>query len=120
MRPTIARQARKAVRIVAGLCLMLAGAVMLVTPGQGLLCILLGFGLLRKEVPWIHRLWLALRARLPARWVAWGDRRKERALAAWQRTRARRARRLRPPPASHAGPSCSPAAPPGAEVRRAP
>jgi len=89
VRQVIVRFLRKLVRIGVGLALLVAGAVMLITPGQGLLCILLGFLLLRKEVPWVDRRWRAIRRRLPPRWVAWGDQRKARLLALWQRSRWR-------------------------------
>jgi uncharacterized protein (TIGR02611 family) len=43
-------------RIVAGFTLLLAGVVMLVTPGPGWVVILLGLGLLAAEFVWARRL----------------------------------------------------------------
>jgi uncharacterized protein (TIGR02611 family) len=43
-------------RVVAGFTLLLAGAVMLVTPGPGWLIIFLGLGLLGAEFVWARRL----------------------------------------------------------------
>lgn len=47
---------RRAFRIVAGFTLLLAGVVMLVTPGPGWVAILLGLGLLAAEFVWARRL----------------------------------------------------------------
>jgi uncharacterized protein (TIGR02611 family) len=49
-------QVRRIFRIVAGFTLLLAGAVMLVTPGPGWLVIFLGLGLLAAEFVWAKRL----------------------------------------------------------------
>src|ERR1700720_948316 len=49
-------QVRRIFRIVAGFTLLLAGVVMLVTPGPGWLVILLGLGLLAAEFVWARRL----------------------------------------------------------------
>jgi uncharacterized protein (TIGR02611 family) len=43
-------------RIVAGFTLLVAGVVMIVTPGPGWLVILLGLGLLAAEFVWARRL----------------------------------------------------------------
>ncbi len=49
-------QVRRAFRIIAGFTLLLAGVVMLVTPGPGWLVIFLGLGLLAAEFVWARRL----------------------------------------------------------------
>jgi uncharacterized protein (TIGR02611 family) len=49
-------QVRRAFRIVAGFTLLLAGVVMIVTPGPGWLVIFLGLGLLAAEFAWARRL----------------------------------------------------------------
>ena len=49
-------QVRRVFLIVAGFTLLLAGVVMLVTPGPGMLVILLGLGLLAAEFVWARRL----------------------------------------------------------------
>jgi len=49
-------QVRRIFRIVAGFTLLLAGIVMIVTPGPGWLVILLGLGLLAAEFVWARRL----------------------------------------------------------------
>jgi len=49
-------QVRRIFRIVSGFTLLLAGAVMLVTPGPGWLVIFLGLGLLAAEFVWARRL----------------------------------------------------------------
>jgi uncharacterized protein (TIGR02611 family) len=49
-------QVRRAFRIVAGFTLLLAGVVMIVTPGPGWLVIFLGLGLLAAEFVWARRL----------------------------------------------------------------
>jgi uncharacterized protein (TIGR02611 family) len=49
-------QVRRIFRIVAGFTLLLAGVVMLVTPGPGWVVILLGLGLLAAEFVWARRL----------------------------------------------------------------
>ncbi len=49
-------QVRRIFRVVAGFTLLLAGGVMLVTPGPGWLVILLGLGLLAAEFVWARRL----------------------------------------------------------------
>ena len=49
-------QVRRGLRIVVGFTLLLAGIVMIVTPGPGWLVILLGLGLLAAEFVWARRL----------------------------------------------------------------
>jgi tellurite resistance protein TerC len=49
-------QVRRVFLIIAGFTLLLAGAVMLVTPGPGMLVIFLGLGLLAAEFVWARRL----------------------------------------------------------------
>ena len=49
-------QVRRVFLIIAGFTLLLAGAVMLVTPGPGVVVILLGLGLLAAEFVWAQRL----------------------------------------------------------------
>ncbi|HMD39102.1 MAG TPA: PGPGW domain-containing protein [Candidatus Acidoferrum sp.] len=49
-------QVRRLSRIVGGFTLLLAGIVMIVTPGPGWLVILLGLGLLAAEFVWARRL----------------------------------------------------------------
>ena len=49
-------QVRRIFLIIAGFTLLLVGIVMLVTPGPGLLVILLGLGLLAAEFVWARRL----------------------------------------------------------------
>jgi tellurite resistance protein TerC len=49
-------QVRRIFRTVAGFTLLLAGIVMIVTPGPGWLVILLGLGLLAAEFVWARRL----------------------------------------------------------------
>lgn len=49
-------QVRRVFLILAGFTLLLAGVIMLVTPGPGMLTILLGLGLLAVEFVWARRL----------------------------------------------------------------
>jgi len=49
-------QVRRVFRIIVGFTLLLAGVVMIVTPGPGWLVILLGLGLLAAEFVWARRL----------------------------------------------------------------
>ncbi len=49
-------QVRRVFLVIAGFTLLLAGGVMLVTPGPGLLVIFLGLGLLAAEFVWARRL----------------------------------------------------------------
>jgi uncharacterized protein (TIGR02611 family) len=49
-------QVRRVFLIIAGFTLLLAGVIMLVTPGPGLLTILIGLGLLAAEFVWARRL----------------------------------------------------------------
>ena len=49
-------QVRRVFLVIAGFTLLLAGVVMLVTPGPGMLVILLGLGLLAAEFVWARRL----------------------------------------------------------------
>jgi uncharacterized protein (TIGR02611 family) len=48
-------QVRRVFLIIAGFTLLLAGAIMLVTPGPGMLVIFLGLGLLAAEFVWARR-----------------------------------------------------------------
>ncbi len=50
------QQVRRVFLIIAGFTLLLAGGVMLVTPGPGMLVIFLGLGLLAAEFVWARRL----------------------------------------------------------------
>ena len=49
-------QVRRVFLIIAGFILLLAGGVMLVTPGPGMITIFLGLGLLAAEFVWARRL----------------------------------------------------------------
>jgi len=49
-------QVRRVFLIITGFTLLLAGGVMLVTPGPGMLVIFLGLGLLAAEFVWARRL----------------------------------------------------------------
>lgn len=49
-------QVRRIFLIIAGFTLLLAGVVMLITPGPGMLVIFLGLGLLAAEFVWARRL----------------------------------------------------------------
>ena len=49
-------QVRRAFRIVSGFTLLLAGVIMLVTPGPGWVTIFLGLSLLAAEFVWARRL----------------------------------------------------------------
>jgi tellurite resistance protein TerC len=49
-------QVRRVFLIIAGFTLLLAGGVMLVAPGPGMLVIFLGLGLLAAEFVWARRL----------------------------------------------------------------
>jgi tellurite resistance protein TerC len=49
-------QVRRVFRIISGFTLLLAGIIMIVTPGPGWLVILLGLGLLAAEFVWARRL----------------------------------------------------------------
>jgi tellurite resistance protein TerC len=49
-------QVRRVFLIIAGFTLLLAGVVMLVTPGPGMLVIFLGLGLIAAEFVWARRL----------------------------------------------------------------
>jgi uncharacterized protein (TIGR02611 family) len=49
-------QVRRVFLVIAGFTLLLAGVVMLVTPGPGVAAILLGLGLLAAEFVWARRL----------------------------------------------------------------
>ncbi|HEY2820282.1 MAG TPA: PGPGW domain-containing protein [Candidatus Acidoferrum sp.] len=49
-------QVRRAFRVVAGFTLLLAGVVMIITPGPGWLVIFLGLSLLAAEFIWARRL----------------------------------------------------------------
>jgi uncharacterized protein (TIGR02611 family) len=51
-----AEQVRRVFLIIAGFTLLLAGVIMLVTPGPGLLVIFLGLGPLAAEFVWARRL----------------------------------------------------------------
>lgn len=56
MWPKTLRQARRLIVLVVGLTLLLAGIVMLITPGPGLLVIVAGLSLLAAEFVWARRL----------------------------------------------------------------
>src|SRR6266852_5932421 len=56
MRLTTVEQVRRVFRIVAGFTMLLAGGVMIITPGPGWLVIFLGLGLLAAEFVWARRL----------------------------------------------------------------
>jgi len=49
-------QVRRVFLVIAGFTLLLAGVVMLVTPGPGMLAIFIGLGLLAAEFVWARRL----------------------------------------------------------------
>ena len=49
-------QVRRVFLVIAGFTLLLAGGVMLVTPGPGMLVIFLGLGLLAAEFVWARHL----------------------------------------------------------------
>ncbi len=49
-------QVRRVFFVLAGFTLLLAGVIMLVTPGPGMLTIFLGLGLLAAEFVWARRL----------------------------------------------------------------
>ncbi len=49
-------QVRRVFLVIAGFTLLLAGVVMLVTPGPGIAAIFLGLGLLAAEFVWARRL----------------------------------------------------------------
>ena len=49
-------QVRRVFLVIAGFTLLLAGVVMLVTPGPGMFAIFLGLGLLAAEFVWARRL----------------------------------------------------------------
>lgn len=49
-------QVRRVFLVIAGFTLLLAGVVMLVTPGPGIAAILVGLGLLAAEFVWARRL----------------------------------------------------------------
>jgi uncharacterized protein (TIGR02611 family) len=49
-------QVRRVFLVIAGFTLLVAGVVMLVTPGPGLVVIFLGLGLLAAEFVWARRL----------------------------------------------------------------
>lgn len=56
MWPKTLRQARRLIVLVVGMTLLLAGIVMLITPGPGLLVIVAGLSLLAAEFVWARRL----------------------------------------------------------------
>jgi uncharacterized protein (TIGR02611 family) len=60
---TTLRQARRVVAAVAGFTLVLAGVLMLVTPGPGWLVIFLGLSVLAAEFVWARRLLKRLKER---------------------------------------------------------
>jgi uncharacterized protein (TIGR02611 family) len=49
-------QVRRVFLVIAGFTLLLAGVIMLITPGPGIAAILLGLGLLAAEFVWARRL----------------------------------------------------------------
>ncbi|MGB9379220.1 PGPGW domain-containing protein [Candidatus Binatus sp.] len=56
MWPKTLRQARRLIVLVVGMTLLLAGIVLLITPGPGLLVIVAGLSLLAAEFVWARRL----------------------------------------------------------------
>jgi uncharacterized protein (TIGR02611 family) len=56
------QQAKRFFKILAGFTLLVAGVVMIVTPGPGWLAIALGLGLLAAEFVWARRLLNRLKA----------------------------------------------------------
>ncbi|MBI1319672.1 MAG: hypothetical protein GC168_12100 [Candidatus Hydrogenedens sp.] len=52
----VTKLARKIAVAVVGVVLIIAGIIMLFVPGQGILTILLGLGVLATEFPWAHRM----------------------------------------------------------------
>lgn len=63
MWPKALRQARRLIVLVVGLTLLLTGAAMLITPGPGLLLIIVGLSLLAVEFVWARRLLRKIKAR---------------------------------------------------------
>lgn len=57
------QQAKRLIKIVFGFTLLLAGVVMLITPGPGWLAIFLGLAVLAAEYVWARRLLNHLKAR---------------------------------------------------------
>ena len=57
------QQAKRVIKIVVGFTLLLAGVVMLVTPGPGWVAIALGLAVLAAEYVWARRLLDQLKAR---------------------------------------------------------
>lgn len=77
-----------------GSVIVLAGIVMLFTPGQGLLTIFLGLAILATEFHWAHRVSVATKRQLSRFWAWWRDWRDRRR---WRRARrAALKRRTRP------------------------
>jgi len=62
------RTARLIVVTVVGTVVLIAGIIMLVTPGQGVLTILAGLGILGSEFPWAQRLLHRILDELRAWW----------------------------------------------------
>lgn len=57
----LSRLARQSVVVVVGFGLIIAGTILLVLPGPGIVLILLGIGILSREFRWARRLLLGLR-----------------------------------------------------------
>ena len=53
---TTLKQAKRLIRIVVGFTLLLFGAIMLITPGPGIVTIALGLAILGTEFVWARRL----------------------------------------------------------------
>lgn len=62
----LAQQVRRVMVLVIGGLVVLAGIVMLVTPGPGLLTIAAGLGILSFDYPWARELLAKARARIAA------------------------------------------------------
>lgn len=67
----LGRVSRVVVVSLIGGVLIIAGIVMLVTPGPGLLAIAAGLAVLAREFAWAHRVLEWVRSKMP-----WGDRRR--------------------------------------------
>ncbi len=69
------RVVRRAVLTVVGFTVVLAGIIMLVTPGPGLVALAAGIGILAIEYPIVRRWSRAARVRGKRRWRQWRQRR---------------------------------------------
>lgn len=68
----LSRLVRQAAVVVAGFGLIIAGAILLVLPGPGIVLILLGLGILGREFRWARRLLVGLRL-TAQRGLAWSS-----------------------------------------------